>query len=174
MYEILYSRIPREKILFNKRVLTFKNVEEGDRDSRGMSGVRLTCSDGTDYDGHLVVGADGTNSAVRQGIFKHLKEQGTLPPSDDTPLPYNCVCLVGQTTPLDPELYPELLLEDCQCNTMNGNMYTVSRRNKVSFSSANNGYTKLEVNMPSPPSVWHSGSPSRQSTRRFAGWSFNT
>ncbi|GJJ68600.1 hypothetical protein EMPS_00946 [Entomortierella parvispora] len=124
MYEILYRQIPKEKILFNKRVLTFKNVEESDKDSRGMSGVRLTCSDGSEHDAHLLVGADGTNSAVRQGIFKLLKDQGTLPPSDDTPLPYNCVCLVGQTGPLDPELYPELLLDECQCNTMNGNMYT--------------------------------------------------
>ncbi|KAG0042623.1 hypothetical protein BGZ83_000243 [Gryganskiella cystojenkinii] len=111
IYEILYRKIRRSSILFNKRVLTIKHVE---------AGVQIACSDNSVYEADILVGADGTNSAVRQGIYRQLKEEGKLPTSDSTPLPYNCICLVGQTPPLDLELFPELNLDRCQFNSMCG------------------------------------------------------
>ncbi|GJJ71455.1 hypothetical protein EMPS_03805 [Entomortierella parvispora] len=109
MYDILYRRIPREKIFLNKRVSIFKNTE---------AGVHLTCSDDSEYEGHIVVGADGANSSVRQSIFTQLKEAGRLSASDAIPLPYNCICLVGQTREVDDEEFPELKNELCQTNNM--------------------------------------------------------
>jgi 2-polyprenyl-6-methoxyphenol hydroxylase-like FAD-dependent oxidoreductase len=97
----------------------------------GETGIRVVCSDNSEYEGEILVGADGTNSAIRQGIYKSLKEQGEgfLPPSDDTPLPYDCICLVGQTTPLDVDKFPELKDSGCHLHNMIGleNRYTVRK-----------------------------------------------
>jgi 2-polyprenyl-6-methoxyphenol hydroxylase-like FAD-dependent oxidoreductase len=123
VYDVIYRRVPKDKILFNKRVLTIKDTVNG----KG-SGVTIVCSDSTEYEGDIIVGADGTNSSVRQNMYRQLKEQGRLPAEDDTPLPYNCICLVGQTTPLNLEDFPELKGDLCRCNSMCGvgNCYTVS------------------------------------------------
>lgn len=118
MYDILFRRIPQEKILLNKRVSTIRNTE---------AGVHLTCSDNSEYEGHIVVGADGANSYVRKCVFEKLKEAGRLSTSDDVPLPYNCICLVGQTRKVDESVFPELKNELCQTNNMVaiGSPYTV-------------------------------------------------
>ncbi|GJJ72577.1 salicylate hydroxylase [Entomortierella parvispora] len=110
-YEILYRGIPKEKILFNKRILSVKNTE---------SGVKIVCSDSSEYEGDLIMGCDGTNSAVRQAMFSRLRDQGRLPPSDDTALPYDKICIVGQTPPLDVNVFPELKKEECEMHTMVG------------------------------------------------------
>ncbi|KAG0055385.1 hypothetical protein BGZ83_008777 [Gryganskiella cystojenkinii] len=109
LYSILYNRVPKEKILHNKRVLTMKNGERG---------VRVECNDGSFYEGDILVGADGAYSPVRQGLYRLLKRDNKLPASDDKPLPYNIVCLVGQTTPLDPDEFPCLKEERCTFNIM--------------------------------------------------------
>ena len=109
LYNILYSRVPKEKILHSKRVMTMKNGERG---------VRVECNDGSFYEGDILVGADGAYSPVRQGMYRLLKRDNKLPSSDDKPLPYNVVCLVGQTTPLDPEEFPSLKEKMCVFNNM--------------------------------------------------------
>ncbi|KAG0050216.1 hypothetical protein BGZ83_005018 [Gryganskiella cystojenkinii] len=117
IFNILFHRIPRGKILFNKRVLSVQTDEKG---------VRVICADKSEYEADIVVGADGANSAVRQTMYKELQEQGRLPPADAEPLPYSCMCLVGQTTPLDSQVFPEVKEEECQSNRMVGvdNMFT--------------------------------------------------
>ncbi|KAG0042624.1 hypothetical protein BGZ83_000244 [Gryganskiella cystojenkinii] len=110
LYDAFYKQIPKEKIFHNKRVLTVHNTDQG---------VRVECKDGSIFEGDLLVGADGAYSTIRQEMFKDLKSQGRLPAEDGKPLPYNCVCLVGQTEALDPEKYPSLKEDDCAFDSMN-------------------------------------------------------
>jgi len=76
---------------------------------QGDISVSIVCQDNTTYQGDILVGADGAYSAVRQCLFEQMKKDKLLPKDDQGVLPYSCVCLVGQTDPLDPELFPELL-----------------------------------------------------------------
>lgn len=82
-----------------------------EQDSAQMS---IRCADGSMHQGDILVGADGAHSAIRLQLFKDLNSAGVLPLSDNMPLPFNCVCLVGQTKALDPEEYPGLKLEHSQ------------------------------------------------------------
>ncbi|KAG0362915.1 hypothetical protein BGX24_005038, partial [Mortierella sp. AD032] len=113
LHDLLSRQIPRDRIHFSKKVLS---IEEQDNN------VTITFSDGTLASGDILVGADGAYSAVRQGLFKRLKAQHKLPAADDVSLPYNTVCVVGQTRPLDPAVFPHVLQEDCQfINTLGEN-----------------------------------------------------
>ncbi|KAF9302502.1 hypothetical protein BGZ74_005263 [Mortierella antarctica] len=120
MYELLWRQIPRERIHMGKKFLSF--LQNGD-------GVMIRFSDNTTIHGDILVGADGAHSAVRQRLFQDLKSKGKLPKSDDVPLPFNCVCLVGQTKPLDPEEFPYLKKDYSQFMTVHGsdNMYSLDR-----------------------------------------------
>ncbi|KFH66063.1 hypothetical protein MVEG_08164 [Podila verticillata NRRL 6337] len=111
LYNLLLSQIPKDRIHLGKRILSFKQ----DNDS-----VLIQCSDNSNYVGDILVGADGAYSAVRQHLYKTLRMSGDLPKSDDVPLPFSCVCLVGQTGVLDPEEFPALQAETCQFNTIMG------------------------------------------------------
>ncbi|CAO3570345.1 unnamed protein product [Mortierella alpina] len=99
LYNILLKLVPSKKILMSKKVLALLQNKEG---------ALVRCSDSSTYHGDIVVGADGAYSAVRQSLYKHLDKKGELPRSDNMPLPFNSVCLVGQTRPLDPETFPHL------------------------------------------------------------------
>jgi 2-polyprenyl-6-methoxyphenol hydroxylase-like FAD-dependent oxidoreductase len=90
-------------------------------------GVMIRCSDNSTHHGDILVGADGAYSGVRQDLYKDLKKKKLLPKSDDVPLPFSCVCLVGQTEVLDPEEFPEVQLDYSQFRTVHGtsNMYSV-------------------------------------------------
>ncbi|KAF9375488.1 hypothetical protein CPB97_011415 [Podila verticillata] len=99
LYEFLWKQIPREYMHLGKRVLSYTQDDEG---------VTVNCSDNSSYCGDILVGADGAYSAIRQQLFKDLKLSSKLPSSDDVPLPFSCVCLVGQTCTLDPEEFPYL------------------------------------------------------------------
>ncbi|KAF9954069.1 hypothetical protein BGZ72_004931 [Mortierella alpina] len=104
LYEVLLKQVPVERIHMGKKVLSVTQNE---------SGATITCSDGSTVEGDIVVGADGAYSAVRQSLYQQLKKDGKLPASDSEPLPYSCVCLVAQTSPLDPAQFPELNDEMC-------------------------------------------------------------
>lgn len=101
-----------------------KKIVNYDDDSEG---VLVRCADGSSYRGHILVGADGAYSAVRQHMFKAIKAKRPLPVSDDVAPPFGCVCLVGQTEVLDPEDFPRLKSETCDANSVLGvkNMCTV-------------------------------------------------
>ncbi|KAF8928982.1 hypothetical protein EDD21DRAFT_424147 [Dissophora ornata] len=111
LHDILLSLIPAEKIHFNKRVLS--HVETGD-------GVLIRTADGETHRGNILVGADGAYSGVRQSLYGQLDKAKTLPKSDKEPLKFSSVCLVGQTTPLDPKMYPSVEDETCQFNGVIG------------------------------------------------------
>jgi len=98
-HELLLSKIPPEKIFMNKKI---KSIQQN------ANGAMIRCTDNTNYRGDIIVGADGAYSSVRQNLYRMLNAKGKLPKSDNVDLPFNSVCLVGQTTPLDPEVFTHL------------------------------------------------------------------
>lgn len=111
LYNLLWRQIPRENILLGKKTLAFQQSGKG---------VRIECSDNTAYHGDILVGADGAYSAVRQQLYRDLKVDKKLPLSDDVGLPFSCICLVGQTIPLNPDEFPALRTNVCDFNSVLG------------------------------------------------------
>ncbi|KAG0241947.1 hypothetical protein BGW41_005112 [Actinomortierella wolfii] len=64
LYNILLSRIPKERIVLGRRVLSI---------SQSANGVLVRCSDGTNFSGDILIGADGGNSSIRQNLYKHIE-----------------------------------------------------------------------------------------------------
>lgn len=101
LYDILLRQIPKDRISFNKRILSMR---------RSVGGTRIYCSDNSIYEGDIVIGADGAYSAVRHNMHKMMKaDEGVAPVQDvkDMAVPY--MCMVGTTGPMDPVKYPQLL-----------------------------------------------------------------
>ncbi|KAG0255242.1 hypothetical protein BG011_005234 [Mortierella polycephala] len=98
-HEFLASLIPPGRIHFNKKV---SSIEEN------RDGVMIRCSDGTPYHGDILVGADGGNSGVRQGLYKLLQNRESLPVVDGLPMRRGYMCMMGVTDPLDPGRFPVL------------------------------------------------------------------
>ncbi|KAF9900478.1 hypothetical protein EC991_007308 [Linnemannia zychae] len=105
LYDLFLRHIPKERIHFRKKILSTQ---------QGGNGVIIHCSDRSEYEGDILVGADGAHSAVRQNLYTQLKKESKLPPLDDEPLPFSTVCLLGQTRPLTTEEFPHLELETSQ------------------------------------------------------------
>ncbi|KAF9320555.1 hypothetical protein BG003_005738 [Podila horticola] len=96
---------------------------------RERPGCHDSSHDNSTHHGDILVGADGVYSAVRQQLYKDLKEKKKLPASDNVPFPFSCVCLVGQTEVLDPEEFPDLTLPESKINAVLGShqAYTVAQ-----------------------------------------------
>ncbi|KAF9395082.1 hypothetical protein CPC16_009342 [Podila verticillata] len=101
-YSLLLRQVDSEKMHMGKKVVSFYEDDKG---------VTIHCADHTRYRGDILVGADGTYSTIRDHLYRTLKAQGRLPASDDTPLPFSCTCLVGQTAPMDPKEFPGANME---------------------------------------------------------------
>ncbi|KAF9120293.1 hypothetical protein BGX30_003255, partial [Mortierella sp. GBA39] len=104
LYDMLFKKIPSEKIHMSKKILSFQQNHEG---------VMLRFSDNTTTHGDILVGADGAHSAVRQHLYKTLDNQGLLPKADTKDMSRGYISLVGTTGPLDPAKYADLELEEC-------------------------------------------------------------
>ncbi|KAF9381928.1 hypothetical protein BGX21_001971 [Mortierella sp. AD011] len=70
--------------------------------------VTVYCSDNTEYECRILVGADGAYSSVRQNMFRKLEEQGRLPPVDNEAFSIGYINMVGVSKPTNPEKYPQL------------------------------------------------------------------
>ncbi|KAG0342026.1 hypothetical protein BG000_007219 [Podila horticola] len=114
LYDLLLRRVPNDKVHMGKKVLSFEQNDLG---------VMLRFNDNTTYHGDILVGADGAHSAVRQHLFKILKAKNLLPASDEGDLPFDCVCLVGQTEVLDIDEFPDMKLSHCKFNSVLGTEY---------------------------------------------------
>ncbi|KAF9206814.1 hypothetical protein BGZ49_001756 [Haplosporangium sp. Z 27] len=99
LYRLLLSKIPPNRILFSKRVLS---VGQSD------NGVLIRCTDGCTHEGDILIGADGAYSAVRQSLYDRLQKDNLLPKSDTQSLSLGYSCMVGTTLPQDPEKFPML------------------------------------------------------------------
>ncbi|KAF9128204.1 hypothetical protein BGW39_005279 [Mortierella sp. 14UC] len=107
LYEIILAQVPEERLHRGKRMLWM---------TQGENGVHVKFSDGTEFEGDILVGADGAYSAVRQCLFDRLKKDRDLPASDAKELPFSCVSVAGYTGPLDPEKFPFLKEEESSWN----------------------------------------------------------
>ncbi|KAF9172289.1 hypothetical protein BGX20_005946 [Mortierella sp. AD010] len=74
--------------------------------------VTVYCSDNTEYECSILVGADGAYSAVRQNIYKKLEEEGSLPLVDKEAFSIGYITMVGVSKPTNPEKYPQLAEKD--------------------------------------------------------------
>ncbi|KAG0039933.1 hypothetical protein BGZ82_006046 [Podila clonocystis] len=110
LYDLLLRQISTENIHMGKKVLSFEQNDLG---------VMIRSNDNKTHHGDILVGADGAHSAVRQHLFKVLKGKNLLPSSDEGNLPFDCVCLVGQTEVLDPEDFPDMKLPHSKFNVIN-------------------------------------------------------
>ncbi|KAG0346663.1 hypothetical protein BG005_000616 [Podila minutissima] len=127
LYDMLLRQIPQHKIFLSKRVLSMTQDDER---------VIIQTSDNQKHEGDILVGADGAYSGVRQNLYRQMKQDGNLPASDVGDLPYSCTCLVGQTRPLDPEEFPEILEEECSFRSLFGDARPYTHHlNKISAKS---------------------------------------
>ncbi|KAG0253777.1 hypothetical protein BG011_006157 [Mortierella polycephala] len=99
LHHILLNLIPPEKVHLNKRVLSHVQTREG---------IFIRTSDKKTHQGHILVGADGGYSAVRQELYDQLDKRGELPEVDKKPMTYESVCLVGQTRPMSEDEYAHI------------------------------------------------------------------
>ncbi|KAG0338360.1 hypothetical protein BG004_007262 [Podila humilis] len=109
LYTILRGNIPSHQVITGKRILSFNQDDNG---------VNVRCADNSLYHADIIVGADGAYSAIRQNMYKDPEVAPTIPASDKGTLPFKCVCLVGQTIPLDPEDFPQLDEEYSQLSSV--------------------------------------------------------
>ncbi|KAF9900420.1 hypothetical protein EC991_007354 [Linnemannia zychae] len=105
LHDMLFKQIPSEKIHMSKKVLSFQQNHEG---------VMLRFNDNTSVHGDILIGADGTHSAVRQHLYKTLEKENLLPKADSKEMNRGYISLVGTTDALDPVKYPGLLKEDSE------------------------------------------------------------
>ncbi|KAG0376744.1 hypothetical protein BGX24_007290 [Mortierella sp. AD032] len=118
-YDLILSKVPREKIHLNKKVVSLKDDNDG---------ITIRCTDGTTYQGDILVGADGAYSGVRQALYKRMDMTGTLPSSDTDELSKGFICMVSTTDPLNPSKYPGVADKSAHCNQIigNGNNYSLA------------------------------------------------
>ncbi|KAF9326987.1 hypothetical protein BGZ91_001678 [Linnemannia elongata] len=111
LIRILASKIPTEKLHFNKRVIATHQDD---------TQVTITCADNTTYSGTILVGTDGAYSSIRQNMFKELEAKGLMRTSDAEPMHSDYDCVVGVTGPMDTEKYPLLKEELCEFKIVMG------------------------------------------------------
>lgn len=105
LYNILLSRIPKERLKLGKR---FVNFQQTIHPETGAEQVMVRCSDGTYYHADVLVGADGASSVVRQSLYRQMKDEGSLPKVDQEEHQYRHVSLIGVTNALSTRKHPDL------------------------------------------------------------------
>ncbi|KAG0350206.1 hypothetical protein BG005_010262 [Podila minutissima] len=128
MYDLLLAKIPKEKIVFKKKVL---------KTEQSFEGVSIHCSDNTIYDGDILVGADGAYSAVRQNLYKQLAQEDKLSFSNAEQMNVNFTTMVGTTDPLDPNVFPLVTGESSTQSFMFGKSTSYTANEAIIRDTAN-------------------------------------
>ncbi|KAF9100834.1 hypothetical protein BGX29_006232 [Mortierella sp. GBA35] len=133
-------------------------------DREGDHFVTVTQENGNTAVCDILVGADGTYSAVRQNIFDKMRRAKLMDPRDLEPMDYSTVCLIGQTRPLTDIKFPNMQLEDAQFVRVLGRnkpyslTYFTTRQRKVCWSVTEYLDTSTrEENNPFRISEWDQG-----------------
>ncbi|KAG0231579.1 hypothetical protein B0O80DRAFT_451953 [Mortierella sp. GBAus27b] len=109
--EILASNMKQERIKWGQYVL---EIVSGD------AGVQCRCANGHVEQGDILVGADGAHSAVRQNLYKNLKEKGLLPKCDMDDLKVTQNSIIGLTRPVDLTRFPDAGAEFAEVHIISG------------------------------------------------------
>ncbi|KAG0259809.1 hypothetical protein DFQ27_003893, partial [Actinomortierella ambigua] len=103
LMEVLLRHIPKEKVLWSKKVVGTSQDEKS---------VSVFFSDDSTLEGHILVGADGAYSAVRQSMYHNMKDQGIpIPEEDMGKLHFNEYCVLGMTEDIS-EKFPIVSSKD--------------------------------------------------------------
>ncbi|KAF9571183.1 hypothetical protein EC968_000871 [Mortierella alpina] len=108
---LLLSRVPKEKIHMSKKIVSLSQNEDS---------VTITCEDGSAYTGDILVGADGTQSTVRELLYKQLEAQGIQVKIEQEDPKVEYMSVMGTTDPLNPSHYEGLDDSVSHCDTIIG------------------------------------------------------
>jgi len=86
----------------------------------GDAGVQCRCANGYVEQGDILVGADGAHSAVRQNLYKNLRERGLLPKCDMEGLRVTQNSIIGLTRPVDLKRFPDAGAELAEVHIISG------------------------------------------------------
>lgn len=86
----------------------------------GDAGVQCRCANGYVEQGDILVGADGAHSAVRQNLYKTLKDKGLLPKCDMEGLKVTQNAIIGLTRPVDLTRFPDAGAELAEVHIISG------------------------------------------------------
>ncbi|KAF9928549.1 hypothetical protein BGZ67_006894 [Mortierella alpina] len=145
LYQILLSNVPAKKIHMGKKVVSMTQESEARKvhqSDQHPYPVSVTCADGTQFFGDIVVGADGAYSATRHLLYQQIEDDSAaafasntasttspeeslmiepLPVSDKEVLSFTSTCLVGQTgAGLDRKKFNFVHGADCRVGSIIG------------------------------------------------------
>ncbi|KAF9344629.1 hypothetical protein BGX26_004095 [Mortierella sp. AD094] len=109
--QIILSHLPPHKVQWGRYVLEIVN---------GNAGVQCRCANGSVEQGDILVGADGAYSAVRQNLYRFLREKNMLPKPDMEPLKFTLNAIMGLTDPMDLEQFPNAGAPFCDVDIVVG------------------------------------------------------
>jgi 2-polyprenyl-6-methoxyphenol hydroxylase-like FAD-dependent oxidoreductase len=127
----MYKRLPpgaREKVLTNKKLVDISMIS---------GGVKVTCTDGSTFEGSIVIGADGVQSKTRQ-LMRRLALETDPTRSWDLEQPYTATY--------------QLLYGSFPSPSPSGSGYDIQAKGKsiMYFSGPNRGWFFLYKRLPKP------------------------
>ncbi|KAF9433358.1 hypothetical protein BGZ76_009555 [Entomortierella beljakovae] len=113
-HEVMVKKVPAHKVLMNKSVARYEETKDR---------VIVHCTDGSTYEGDILIAADGVHSGIRNQMYKQLSEKNLLPESDKKPDRIKFIMTVALFEPKDPSKYPKLKDPHCNYTVTHGGNY---------------------------------------------------